>query len=274
MPFPHQRRLGATVLFRRKIPCDLRDRFGCGEIVRSLGRVTPGEARRLAHHLWSQTEVAFMFVRRVPGMTREKIGRVVDVTVSEFRDQLDLAIADVRPGVAKAWLDEPAQVAAGLVGAATVLDHSLSRGDLAAMGQKARACAADLLNTSLEPDNPEERRLARAMASALRDEMQGASQAFEALAQERPKSDRLLVREVRNSNARRMISRSCARARSRTTSPTCWRDSSRLRGTPRRSRHNRSRNRSQRKAPPRVQTCATPAKPSRNSGRPFAPARW
>ena len=130
MPIPHQRRRGATVLFRRKIPSDLRDRFGCGEIVRSFGRVTPGEARRLTHHLWSQTKVAFMFVRRVPGMTREEIGKVVDATVSEFRDQVDLAIADVRPNVAAAWLDEPAQGAAGLVGAATVLDHSLARGNL------------------------------------------------------------------------------------------------------------------------------------------------
>ena len=67
-----------------------------------------------------------MFVRRVPGITREGIGKVVDATVSEFRDQVDLAIADVRPGVAKAWLDEPARVAAGLVGAVTVLDHSLA----------------------------------------------------------------------------------------------------------------------------------------------------
>ena len=196
MPFLHQRRRGATVLFRRKIPSDLRDRFGCGEIVRSLGRVTPGEARRLTHHLWSQTEVAFMFVRRVPGMTREEIGKVVDATVSEFRDQIDLDIADVRPGVAKAWLEEPAQVAAGLVGAATVLDHSIARGDLKYMGERARSYAADLLNKPLKPDSPDERRLARAMASALRDGMQGASHDFEVLAREWPKSDRSLVREV------------------------------------------------------------------------------
>jgi hypothetical protein len=54
---------GQAFHFRRPIPLDLKSRFGQHEIVRSLGRATAGEARRLAHDLWNATEVLFMTVR-------------------------------------------------------------------------------------------------------------------------------------------------------------------------------------------------------------------
>ena len=79
MPFTHTRRRGATVLFRRRIPVDLRDRFGSHEIVRSIGRATPGEARRIVHRFWSQTELVFMRVRSEQGLTRDDIAKVVTV---------------------------------------------------------------------------------------------------------------------------------------------------------------------------------------------------
>lgn len=67
------RRRGATTLFRRKIPHDLKTRIGATEIVRSLGRATPGEARRMASALWQATETLFMTIRANPAMTRESI---------------------------------------------------------------------------------------------------------------------------------------------------------------------------------------------------------
>ena len=42
------------------------------------------------------------------------------------------------------------------------------------MDGRTRSYAADLLNNPLEPDSPDERRLARAITLALRDEVQGA----------------------------------------------------------------------------------------------------
>lgn len=196
MPFPHERRRGATVLFRRKIPADLRDRFGCGEIVRSLGRVTPGEARRITHHLWSQTEVAFMFVRREPGLTRDEIATIVDVTVSDFRDQVDLAIANVRPNATMGWLDEPAQVAAGLRASAAALDSTLARNDMAAMTDRAQACSKLILGRQLDSDGIDVRRLARAITSAMRDEIRDASMAFAGLAEERPALARHFIHDT------------------------------------------------------------------------------
>ncbi|WP_353612596.1 DUF6538 domain-containing protein [Methylobacterium sp. AMS5] len=53
---PRTRRRRQTVFFRRIIPHDLRQRFGQREILRSLGRATPGEARRMAQRSWDGTD--------------------------------------------------------------------------------------------------------------------------------------------------------------------------------------------------------------------------
>lgn len=75
---------GATTLFRRKIPLDLKGRFAISEIVRSLGRASVGERRRLAGALWQETEVLFMTVRNQPAMTIDDISRLTTRIGSEF----------------------------------------------------------------------------------------------------------------------------------------------------------------------------------------------
>jgi integrase len=70
---PHSRKRGATSQFRRVVPADLRARLGRSEIIRSLGRVAPSEARVLNHRLWSATETLFMSLRLNPGISREEV---------------------------------------------------------------------------------------------------------------------------------------------------------------------------------------------------------
>lgn len=76
------RRRGGVTLFRRRIPLDLISRIGATEIVRSLGRCSPGEERRLTGQLWNATESLFMITRAQPLLSRRELqaiaGRLLD----------------------------------------------------------------------------------------------------------------------------------------------------------------------------------------------------
>ena len=142
----------------------------------------------MTHHLWSQTEMAFMFIRRETGLTGVQIARVVNACFSDFKDQIDLAIADVRPGIAKDWCDEAIQVSAKLSGATALLDQTLSRGKMDSMAETSRSGARAILGKTLVPGSLEERRLSRSLMRTLRNEMRDASDTFAELGQHRPET--------------------------------------------------------------------------------------
>lgn len=167
MPCNHMRRRGATVLFRRKIPKDLRDRFGSHEIVRSIGRAPPGEARRIVNRLWCQTELVFMQVRRERALTRAEIGKVVAAAVDRFRDDAELAVADIRPNVPLAFPCEPIDAAARMRGLAALLGTVLERNDVGAISDLTRTCAQTALDRDVLPASVDERRPGRAIIKAL-----------------------------------------------------------------------------------------------------------
>jgi len=186
MPYTHARRRGATLLFRRKVPVDLRDRFGSHEIVRSIGRVTPGEARRIVHRLWSQTELVFMRVRAEQRLTREEIAKVVKAAVDAFDDDLELAIADVMPGVPLAALDEPVNRADRLRGKAALYGCILDRNDVADRGGVLGALARDVVGKDVDAGSADERRLCRAVTEAVQAATAPAAAIFDRLAKFRP----------------------------------------------------------------------------------------
>ena len=98
MPFTHAGRRGATVLFRRNVPSDLRDRSDSHEIVRSIGRATPGEARRVVHRLRPRAELVVVRARSEQGLTRGEVTKVIAAAVDGCKDDVEIATADVIPG--------------------------------------------------------------------------------------------------------------------------------------------------------------------------------
>lgn len=113
MPRRHLRHRGQTVLFRRIVPEDLRPRFGQREIVRSLGRASAGEARRMAHNLWDATEALFMMVRFDRSLTTADIARLADQHLANLTLKHDRALAIMgsypTPEELSEHIDAPAQ---------------------------------------------------------------------------------------------------------------------------------------------------------------------
>ena len=193
MPFTHARRRGATMLFRRRIPADLRDRFGSHEIVRSIGRATPGEARRIVHRLWSQTELVFMRVRSEQGLTRGEIAKVVAAAVDAFQDDIEIAIADVIPGVPLSALDEPVNRADRLRGEAALYGSMLDRNNVAAQRAGVSALTRDVVGKDVEAGSTDERRLCRAVTEGLQAAAEPAAAVFDRLALFRPATSTVQV---------------------------------------------------------------------------------
>lgn len=121
------RRRGATTLFRRKIPHDLKPRIGTTEIVRSLGRATPGEARRMASALWQATETLFMTIRANPAMTRQTIQSLTDKTLAPWVEQQDDMLARIHDGSATDALETTGNQLAKMKGLQAVLQQQLAR---------------------------------------------------------------------------------------------------------------------------------------------------
>lgn len=186
MPFTHARRRGATVLFRRKIPVDLRDRFGSHEIVRSIGRATPGEARRIVHRLWSQTELVFMRVRSEQALTRGEIAKVVAAAVDAFQDDIEIAIADVIPGVPLSGLDEPVDRADRLRGEAALYGSMLDRNDVVVQRDNVSVLAQEVVGKDVQAGSNDERRLCRAVTEGLQAAAGPVAAVFDRLARFRP----------------------------------------------------------------------------------------
>lgn len=144
------RRRGATTLFRRKIPHDLKPRIGAAEIVRSLGRATPGEARRMASALWQATETLFMTIRANPAMTRESIQAMAHALVggSAWTQNEDEVLGRVAAGDTADPLETPANQRDKMTGLATFLKQVLREGEITA-GQPLEQIRESLVRRSL-----------------------------------------------------------------------------------------------------------------------------
>lgn len=127
MVMSFSRRRGATTLFRRKIPHDLKTRIGATEIVRSLGRATPGEARRMASALWQATETLFMTIRANPAMTRQSIQTLTEKTLAPWVEQQDDMLTRIHDGSATDALETTGNQLAKMKGLQAVLQQQLAR---------------------------------------------------------------------------------------------------------------------------------------------------
>lgn len=138
------------------------------------------------HRLWSQTELVFMRVRREQGLTRDDIAKVVAAAVDAFQDDVEIAIADVIPGVPLSGLDEPVDRADQLRGEAAFYGSMLDRNDVVAQPGGVSALAWGAVGKDLEPGSNDERRLCRAVTEGLQAAEGLAAAVFDRLARSRP----------------------------------------------------------------------------------------
>ena len=92
----HVRTRGLVAYFRRRIPDDLKSRFGRSEIVRSLGSGSAFEAEASSRIHWMATQACFQLARMDKKLTRDELNRLIDHYVDDVRAAL------VRDGTAGA----------------------------------------------------------------------------------------------------------------------------------------------------------------------------
>ena len=136
-----------------------------------------------------------MHVRTEARLTREDIAKVVATAVDQFNDDVEVRIADIRPGVALEPLCEPIDQAARVRGHAALhgalLDRNKVEAHVAAVCDLGRAA----LGKEVEEASLEARRLARAVLKGLQPEMHKAAEEFDRLASRRPAAPAVRVLE-------------------------------------------------------------------------------
>lgn len=85
---------GTRFHFRRKIPYNLRTRFGRSEIVRSLQTGARNEAAARSRQLWLQMEKVFSDVLQKPDLTREQIDGLVARAASDLDWAREIRLAE------------------------------------------------------------------------------------------------------------------------------------------------------------------------------------
>lgn len=141
------RKRGGVTLFRRRIPLDLISRIGATEIVRSLGRCSPGEERRLTGQLWNATESLFMITRAQPLLSRRELQAIAGRLLDPWTDKAEgLLERTAESGSAPAEVIERQSAKFnGIAAVARTFEHSpamLSR----LLGEEADAIAPENLH--------------------------------------------------------------------------------------------------------------------------------
>lgn len=96
-----------------------------------------------------------MQVRREQALTCAEIGKVVAAAVDRFRDDAELAVANIRPNVPLAFPCEPIDAAARMRGLAAcwVTYSYIKHNDVGAISDLTRTCAQAALDRDALPDS-------------------------------------------------------------------------------------------------------------------------
>ncbi len=67
------------MVFRRRVPAEVRARVGRSEIIQTLRTGSLAQARRRSRSLWAETERLFVMLRENPSVTREHVEKLLSL---------------------------------------------------------------------------------------------------------------------------------------------------------------------------------------------------
>ncbi len=156
------------MVFRRRVPADVRARVGRSEIIRTLRTGSLAQARRRSRWLWSETERLFVMLRENPSVTRDHVDKLLSLLDADccWADEVALArnggFFDHR-GAAPQNADE-------IVLETFVHDYraALARNDVSDVRDSVQRYATRL-GLEVKPDSLDEKILGRAILKAYAD---------------------------------------------------------------------------------------------------------
>ncbi len=158
---------GSRFHFRRKIPYNLRARFGRSEIVRSLRTGERRTAAARARMVWLQMERVFETVLQEPTLRREQIDRLLKNAAADIAWADEIRLARHGSIFDHHRSPSPDTDAPILESAARTCRDCLARSDIAAV-QRAAHGHADRVGLGIRPGLVDERLTGPAPLSLLR----------------------------------------------------------------------------------------------------------
>ncbi len=156
------------MVFRRRVPADIRARVGRSEIVRTLRTGSFAQARRRSRFLWTETERLFVMLRENPSVTRDHVEKLLSLLDADCSWADEVALARNggffdHHGAAPRKADE-------IVLETFAHDYraALARNDVSDVRDSVQRYATRL-GLEVEPDSLNERILGRAILKAYAD---------------------------------------------------------------------------------------------------------
>jgi len=160
--------------------------MGSSEIVRSLGRASPGEVRRITARLWFKTELLFMYVRANKDLDKAALARVTETMVGDFEEHADDCLGAVGAAPTESALDEPANIAHRMRGASLAAQSAHNRCAVEGGIEVGRRLGQAALGRPAAFDEREDRRLGHAVFKGASYAADKAATMFDDLAAHRP----------------------------------------------------------------------------------------